>query len=55
MFKSEAQRVKFAEMLKEGKITQATYDEWHNATGDKKLPERVGEKPKVKTLLRRRK
>ena len=34
-FKSEAQRRKFAEMLKDKKITQATFDEWQNATGKK--------------------
>lgn len=43
-FKSQAQRAKFAEMVKNKKITQATFDEWNKATGDKKLPERL--KPK---------
>lgn len=41
-FKSEAQRKKFQAMLAEGKITQATYDEWEAATGSTKLPSRVG-------------
>lgn len=44
-FKSEAQRRKFAELLKEGKISLATWNEWNNAT-KKKIPERV--KPKKK-------
>lgn len=41
-FKSEAQKRKFREMLKEGTISQATYNEWNSATGKAKLPERVG-------------
>lgn len=39
-FKSEAQRRKFASLVKEGKMKQSVFDEWNNATkGD--LPERV--------------
>ena len=54
-FKSEAQRRKFAEMLKDKKITQATFDEWQNATGKEKLPERVKTGPKkAPSLLRGR-
>jgi hypothetical protein len=45
-FSSEAQRKKFAEMVRDGKMKQSVYDEWLHATGGKKLPERV--KPKVK-------
>jgi hypothetical protein len=44
-FKSQAQHRKFRELLANGKITQAKFDEWLGATPDlKKLPERVGEK-----------
>lgn len=58
-FKSDAQRRKFGELVKQGKMSQATFNEWSSATGDKKLPERVGN-PKaakvkrVKTPLRRK-
>lgn len=46
-FKSEAQRRKFAELVKGGKMSQATFDEWESATPKGKLPERIGpEKPK---------
>ena len=40
-FKSQAQRAKFAEMVKEGKMSQSTFDEWNKATGDAKLPDRI--------------
>jgi hypothetical protein len=44
-FKSKAQVRKFAELLKEGKISSATFREWLNATPNiKKLPEKVGKK-----------
>lgn len=43
-FRSESQRRAFARLVAEGKISQATFDEWDRATGDDKLPERV--KPK---------
>ncbi len=46
-FVSQAQRRKFASMLNEKKITKQVFDEWNAATGNKKLPERVGpKKPK---------
>ncbi len=45
-FKSEAQRAKFAELVKQGKISQKEFDKWQSETGKKKLPERV--KPKTK-------
>ena len=41
-FKSKAQRRKFAALLVEGKISDATYEEWNRETGKAKLPERVG-------------
>ena len=40
-FKSKAQRRKFAQLLVEGKISDATYEEWNRETGGKVLPERV--------------
>lgn len=43
-FKSEAQRRKFASMVKKGEITQKTFDEW-NAETPKNIPER--KKPKT--------
>lgn len=45
-FKSEAQRRKFGEMVKEGTLKQSTFDEWSAATGKSKLPERVTPAPK---------
>ena len=41
-FRSEAQRKKFGELVKQGKMSKATFDEWNNATGKAKLPDRVG-------------
>ena len=46
-FKSEAQRRKFGALVKEGKISQKTFDEY-NAETPKNIPERA--KAKVKTL-----
>lgn len=45
-FKSQAQRRKFGALLRQGKISQKTFDEWQSATGGRKLPERVGKKVK---------
>lgn len=42
-FKSEAQRRKFGELVKSGKMKQATFDEWNKDTG-KDLPDRIGKK-----------
>lgn len=44
-FKSQAQRAKFEELLKQGKITQKDFDKIQHATGNKKLPDRL--KPKT--------
>lgn len=54
-FKSQAQRAKFAELVKQGKMSQSTFDEW-NAETNGKLPERVGapKKKAAKSLLRRK-
>jgi hypothetical protein len=48
-FKSEAQRRKFGELVQQGKMSKATFDEWNNATGKTKLPERIGP-PKVRSV-----
>lgn len=40
-FKSQAQRRKFAQMVAEGKMSQATFDKWEKETGDTKLPDKV--------------
>lgn len=43
-FQSEAQRKKFGELVKQGKMSQKTFDEWNKATGNKKLPDHVAKK-----------
>jgi len=52
-FKSEAQRRKFLELVKQGKMSQATFDEWNSET-PKKIPGRVSAPikniPKIKDL-----
>lgn len=48
-FKSEAQRAKFKKMVEEGRLDQATYDQWETNTKGAKLPERVEKKPKRKS------
>ena len=48
-FKSQAQRRKFAQLLVEGKISAATFEEWNRETGAKRLPEHVGRKRKPAT------
>lgn len=51
MFKSQAQRAKFAQLVKEGKMEQATFDKWMAETPKgKKLPKRLP--AKVKGLVR---
>lgn len=45
-FKSEAQRRKFAELVKKGKMDKSTYEEWNVAT-PKDIPERLGNKSKT--------
>lgn len=44
-FKSESQRRKFAEMVKQGKLKQSEFDKWNSETPAGKLPERIGQKP----------
>lgn len=45
-FKSEAQRKKFLELVKKGKMKQSVYDEFAKDTPHGKLPERVRKKSK---------
>lgn len=52
-FKSEAQRRKFAQMVKDGKMSQATFDEWNKETPDK-IPEKVSPKHVAKIRQPRR-
>lgn len=43
-YKSAAQRRKFHQLLKEGKISKTVVDEFDNASKGHKLPERIGHK-----------
>lgn len=43
-FKSVAQRNKFLQMVKDGKLKKETFDEWDKDTQHHKLPERLGKK-----------
>jgi hypothetical protein len=43
-FKSQAQRRKFAQLLVQGEISPATFEEWNRETGSTRLPERVQRK-----------
>lgn len=45
-FKSLKQRAKFAQLVKEGKMSQETFDNWQSETGDKRLPVRTPYTPK---------
>lgn len=49
-FKSEQQRKKFGALVKQGKMSQATFDEFNKATGNKVLPERVEKKKKTEKV-----
>lgn len=49
-FKSEAQRLKFLQLEKEGKLAPGTAKRWEAETKNKKLPERVRSKQSPKTL-----
>lgn len=48
-FVSQAQRAKFAQLVKDGKMSQETFDKWEAETTDRKLPKKVGKKPKSLT------
>jgi len=52
-FKSQAQRRKFAQLLVEGKISNATFEEWNRETGGATLPEHVAPKARVKARSRK--
>jgi hypothetical protein len=55
LFKSKAQRRKFAQLLVEGKISNETFEEWNRETGAKKLPERVVHRtPRKKNAVKKR-
>jgi hypothetical protein len=45
-YQSDAQRRKFHELVKQGKMSAATVAEWDRASVGMKLPERVKKKPK---------
>jgi len=45
-FKSQAQRAKFAQLVKEGKMSQETFDKWQSETGETKLPKKATVKTK---------
>jgi len=56
-FKSQAQRRKFAQLLVQGKISAATFEEWNRETGAKRPPEHVARKrksPKKSKTARKR-
>jgi hypothetical protein len=51
-FKSKAQLAKFASLVKEGKMSQGTFDKWKSETENvSKLPVKLGKSSK--SLLRR--
>lgn len=50
-FKSEAQRKKFAELVKAGKMSPEEFARWADETGNAKLPERASDPAKEKTTF----
>lgn len=48
LFRSKAQKRKMYQLLSEGKISQAVIDEWEKETGNRKLPERIRKKKRVR-------
>ena len=52
-FKSQAQRRKFAQLMVEGKISPATFEEWNRETGSAKLPEHAAKRAKKTTAKTR--
>lgn len=50
-FKSEAQKLKFMALVKEGKMSQETFDKWMSETPQKQLPKKIG--PTSKAVTRR--
>ena len=53
-FKSQAQRRKFAQLLVEGKISPATFEEWNRETGDAELPEHAARKRGAKRAAKKK-
>lgn len=51
-FKSEAQRRKFIQLEKEGKVPEGTVAKWEKETPKKRLPERVGAVRKTTKVIR---
>ena len=52
-FKSQAQRAKFAELVKDGKMSQETFDKWEK-NSPKDLPDRITNNPlKIKKVKRK--
>lgn len=50
-FKSKDQVRKFGELVAQGKMSQATFDEWNKDTDHSKLPERIGpKKPQARDI-----
>jgi len=41
-FKSQAQKLKIAQLEKEGKVKKGTFEEWNKATPPGRLPKRIG-------------
>jgi|GEM_PF-3581878 len=53
-FKSKAQRRKFYAMAERGEISKKEVEEWEEATGNRKLPERVNNKKKKSKLEKKK-
>lgn len=49
-FKSKDQVRKFGELVSQGKMSQATFDEWNKDTDHAKLPDRIGPKKQVRSV-----
>lgn len=49
-FKSEAQRRKFGELVKQGKLKQSEFDKWNSETPKNDLPERIGSKKPIRSI-----
>jgi hypothetical protein len=44
-FRSLSQKQRFERLVKDGKMSQATFDEWDKETGKEKLPDKIPYKP----------
>ena len=54
-YKSQAQQRKFHQLLKEGKISKKTVDEFDKASKGKELPDRVKHKGPITSLAQLKK